>query len=222
MSFISSPGKFITESFDYDQGREVTVYIPSAPAELIIFCGDGQQISKWGKSLETPDPPPTMIIGMHGLKDEQLRLEEYSPGFNPKRFSAHENFVVAQIYEWIMSRFGISKTPQRTAFYGASAGGELALALGLRHPELFDAILCASPGAGFKPPAKLPLKIPRTYLVAGKQEPFFLENAKKWAEALIEAGAEVVMKERDGAHGGKFWEEEFLLMIKWASQQERR
>ena len=48
----------------------------------------------------------------------------------------------------------------------------------------------------------MPNRIPRTYLVAGTQEPFFLENATRWAAALRDAGADVVMKERTGSHGG--------------------
>jgi len=52
--------------------------------------------------------------------------------------------------------------------------------------------------------------------VVGTQEPFFLENAAKWAEALRVAGADVVMNERAGSHGGAFWREEFPLMVAWA------
>ena len=38
--------------------------------------------------------PPTMIVGVHRLADETLRLHEYSPGFDPERFAAHERFFV--------------------------------------------------------------------------------------------------------------------------------
>jgi S-formylglutathione hydrolase FrmB len=58
--------------------------------------------------------------------------------------------------------------------------------------------------------------IPRTYLVAGTQEPFFLANAARWAEALREAGGDVVMTERPGSHGNPFWREELPLMVAWA------
>jgi hypothetical protein len=47
-------------------------------------------------------------------------------------------------------------------------------------------------------------------------EPFFHENATRWAEALREAGADVVMTERVGSHGAAFWREEFPLMVSWA------
>ena len=90
---------------------------------------------------------------------------------------------------------------ERTAVFGVSASGELALAMGLRHPDIYGAMFCASPGAGYRPPAAMPSALPRTYLVAGTQEPFFLENAARWATALRDAGADVVMKERAGAHG---------------------
>ncbi|HVZ98422.1 MAG TPA: alpha/beta hydrolase-fold protein [Chitinophagaceae bacterium] len=210
-------GKFVTEMFDYDGGRQVTVYVPPDPPEAIIFSGDGQRISQWGGLLETADMPSTMIVGVHGLRDEKLRLHEYSPGFDPVRFAAHEKFFVEDVRQWIKSRFSIALTLERTAVFGASAGGELALAMGLRHSNVYGTILCASPGGGYKPTTEaIPSLIPRTYLVAGTQEPFFLENAMRWANALINAGANVVMKERDGLHGGKFWQTEFPMMVAWA------
>jgi hypothetical protein len=62
----------------------------------------------------------------------------------------------------------------------------------------------------------MPSPIPRAYLVAGTLERFFLENATRWAVALRDAGADVVMTERAGSHGGAFWREEFPLMVAWA------
>jgi acetyl esterase/lipase len=65
-------------------------------------------------------------------------------------------------------------------------------------------------------PGVLPASIPRTYLVVGTREPFFLTNAARWANALRDAGADVVMHERAGSHGDAFWQEEFPLMVAWA------
>ena len=157
-----------------------------------------------------------MIVGVHGLTDEMQRLHEYSPVFDVDRFAAHETFVVEDVRRWVASGFGVALPPERTAVFGASAGGELALALGLRHPDVYGTIFCASPGAGYKPTGVMPRHIPRTYLVAGTEEPFFLENATRWAEALRTAGADVVMEERVGSHGGAFWREEFPRMVAWA------
>jgi predicted esterase len=157
-----------------------------------------------------------MIVGVHGLTNEMLRLHEYSPGFEPEHFAAHEKFFVEDVRRWTESRFGLALPTERTAVFGVSVGGELALALGLRNPHVYVAVFCASPRAGYKPHGVMPSPLPRTYLVAGTEEPFFLANATRWADTLRDAGADVVMHERSGSHGGAFWREEFPLMLAWA------
>lgn len=213
---MSSEGELITETFEYDGGRQATAYVPPDPPEAVVFAGDGQLISQWGAFVEAADVPATMIVGAHRLADETLRIHEYSPAFDPERFAAHERFFVEDVRQWARSRFGVALPAERTAVFGVSASGELALAMGLRHPDVFGAIFCASPGAGYRPPDVLPSAIPRTYLVAGTQEPFFLENATRWADALRDADADVVMTERVGSHGDPFWRDELPLMLAWA------
>jgi enterochelin esterase-like enzyme len=132
------------------------------------------------------------------LADETLRLREYSPVFDAR------------------SRFGVALPAGRTAVFGVSAGGELALALGLRHPDAYGVVFSGSPGAGYQPAGVLPDRIPRTYLVAGTLEPFFLGNAARWAAALRDAGADVVLSERVASHGDALWRAEFPLMVAWA------
>jgi enterochelin esterase-like enzyme len=212
----SIAGELITERLGYDGGRPVTVYVPPTPAEAVVFAGDGQVISPWVESLEAADVPPTMIVGVHRLSDETQRLHEYSPGFEPERFAAHEKFFVEDVRSLVRARFGVGLPAERTAVFGVSASGELALAIGLRHPDVYGAIFCASPGGGYKPPGVMPSPLPRAYLVAGTREPFFRANATAWANALREAGANVVMTERVGSHGGAFWREELPLMVAWA------
>jgi hypothetical protein len=90
----SIAGQLVTEALEYDGGRPVTVYIPPDSPQGIVFAGDGQLISRWGGVLEAADVPPTMIVGAHRLDDETLRLQEYSPGFGPQGFAAHEQFFV--------------------------------------------------------------------------------------------------------------------------------
>lgn len=170
----SIAGTFVTESFEYDDGQRVTVYVPPTPPDAVIFAGDGRTVSRWGGSLEAADVGSTLIVGVHGPADETRRLHEYSPGFDADRFAAHETFFVETVRSWTASRFGVAPPTERTAVLGASAGGELALALGLRHPDVYGAILCASPGA------------------------------------------DVVMAQRAGSHGGAFWREEFPRMAAWA------
>lgn len=212
----SIAGELVTETFDYDDGRQVTVYLPPDPPEAIVFAGDGQMIAQWGGFLEAADVPSTMIVGAHRVDDEMLRLHEYSPSFDPARFAAHERFFVEDVGAWARSRFGVTLPAERTAVFGVSAGGELALAIGLRYPNLYGAIFAGSPGGGYRPPEVMPRPLPRTYLVAGTLEPFFLDNAARWAAALRDADADVVMSERVAGHDAAMWREEFPLMVAWA------
>ena len=219
----STAGEFITETLEYDGGRQVTAYVPAAAAEAVVFAGDGQLITSWGEVLEAADLPPTMIVGAHRVEDETLRLHEYSPGrstaafaFDPRRFAAHEKFFVKDVRRWAATRLAVRLPASRTAAFGVSAGAELALAMGLRYPDIYGAVICASPGAGYRPPAALPVRLPRTYLVAGTGEPFFLDNATRWARALRRAGADVVLSERAASHGAARWRGELPLMVAWA------
>jgi hypothetical protein len=81
---------------------------------------------------------------------------------------------------------------------------------------VYGTVCAASPGAGYRPPSPMPDRLPRAYLVAGSQEPFFLANTQRWADALRDGRADVVMAERPGSHGGDFWRDELPLMIQWA------
>ncbi|MBA2552657.1 MAG: esterase [Geodermatophilaceae bacterium] len=214
----AASGELVTETFDYDGGRQVTVYVPPDPPEAVVFAGDGQLISQWGRYLEAADAPPTMIVGAYRTDDEDqmVRIREYSPTFDEDQFAAHERFFVEDVRRWVRSHFGVSLPAERTAVCGVSASGEFSLAMGLRHPDIYRAVFSASPGGGYRPPAVMPSALPRTYLVAGTLEPFFLENAIRWADALRDAGADVLMTERVGNHGDPFWAAEFPLMVTWA------
>lgn len=211
-------GELVTETFAYDNGRQVTVYLPPDPPEAIVYAGDGQLISQWGGILEAADVPATMIIGVHRTEaaDEMVRIREYSPSFDEEVFAAHETFFAEDVRQWVDRRFNVALPAARTAVCGVSASGELSLAMGLRHPDIYGTVFSASPGGGYRPPAEMPSTLPRTYLVAGTLEPFFLENAARWADALRGAGADVEMTERVGDHGDPFWAAEFPLMVAWA------
>lgn len=209
--------RVVTQTLGYDGGRQVTAYVPPSPPEAIVYAADGGwHGAKLAAALETGAARPTLIIAVHGMSDDDSRLKEYVPTFAPERFAAHEKFFVEDVPAWVQSSLNITLPPARTAAWGASLGGEFALAMGMRHPDVYGAVLAASPGAGYRPPAPMPSALPRAYLVAGTEEQFFLQNATRWAAALRDANADVVMMERAGSHGGAFWYEEFPLMVRWA------
>lgn len=211
-------GELVTTTFAYDGGRRVTVYVPPDPPEAVVYAGDGQLISQWGGSLEAAGVLPTMIVGAYRTDDadEMVRLAEYSPSFDEERFAAHERFFVEDVRGWVRSQLGVALPADRTAVCGVSAGAEFSLAMGLRHPGIYGSVFASSPGGGYRPPPVMPDLLPRTYLTAGTSEPFFLENAIRWADALRAGGGDVVLTERAGDHGDPFWEAEFPLMVAWA------
>src|SRR5260370_13348425 len=134
-------GELVTATFEYDGGRQVTVYVPPDPPEAVVFAGDGQRISQWGGYLEAAGVPSTMIVGVHGLADEMPRLQEYSQVFDAARFAAHEKFFVEDVGRWARSRFGVALPAERTAVFGVSAGGEGALTPWVRHTGNYAAVL---------------------------------------------------------------------------------
>jgi hypothetical protein len=168
--------------------------------------------------VESADPlSPGRQAALLGALLGRLHAEQVSTEVRPG--GAWHHLSSTGVGQWTRARFGIALPAERTAVFGTSAGGELALALGLRHPDIYGAIFSASPGAGFKPTGAMPSRIPRTYLVAGTLEPFFLDNATRWAVALRDAGADVVMSERVASHGPALWRAELPLMVAWAFGQ---
>jgi hypothetical protein len=81
-------------------------------------------ISQWGGLVGPADATSTMIVGVHRVADETLRLHEYSPGFDPERFAAHERFFVEDVGAWVRSRFALTLSAARTAVCGVSAWRE--------------------------------------------------------------------------------------------------
>ncbi|HZX03115.1 alpha/beta hydrolase-fold protein [Kribbella sp.] len=142
-------GEFVTETFAYDGGRQVTVYVPPTTPEAVVYAGDGQLLAKWGADLVDADVPPTMVVGVHRTDDpdEMVRIREYSPSFDEAQFAAHEVLFVDDVRRWVGTRFGVALPPERTAVFGVSASAELALAMGMRHPDIYGSVLAASPAA---------------------------------------------------------------------------
>ncbi len=212
-------GELVTKSFTFDGGRSATAYLPPDPPEAVVYAADGGWHTEClARALEdSAERSSTMIVGVHGLEDDNERLHEYVEAFGGKRFEAFERFFVEDVRAWVTSELGVGLTVECTAVWGASLGGELALAMGIRHPEIYGVVFCASPGGGFTPASgELSSDAPGTYLVGGLQEQWFLENASRWADALGEAGVDVAFEKRDGEHGGAFWYDEFPRMVSWA------
>ncbi len=213
----SDSARLVTEALEYDNGRQVTAFVPPMAADAIVYAADGGwHVERLADALDSAGIRSTMVVAVHGLDDDDDRLADYVPGFDDGRFGAHERFFVDRVREWTADRFGVALPAERTAVWGASLGAEFALAMGLGHPDVYGVVLAASPGAGFRPPGVWPDELPRFYLVAGTHEPFFFDNAHRWATALESTDTASVLEERPGGHGDPFWFTEFPAMVGWA------
>lgn len=209
--------RLVSELLNQDNGRSVSAYVPQISVESVVYAADGGwHIQRLGQALEDAGIGSTMVVGVHGLDNDDDRLAEYVPGYDDERFRTHERFFVDQAREWAAEQLGVALPAERTAVWGASLGAEFALAMGLRHPDVYRVVFAASPGAGFRPPAAWPDELPQFYLTAGTREPFFLENAERWEAALRTADTASVLTKRPGGHGDEFWFDEFPAMATWA------
>ena len=57
----SIAGELITETLEYGDGQQVTVYVPPHLPEAVVYAADGQVIAPWGAALEAAGAPSTMI-----------------------------------------------------------------------------------------------------------------------------------------------------------------
>ena len=64
-------GELYTETLEYDGGRQVTAYVPRDPVEAVVFAADGGwHVSRLSEALEGANAQPTMVVGVHGLADD--------------------------------------------------------------------------------------------------------------------------------------------------------
>jgi len=89
--------------------------------------------SRVGRGPRGAGVPSTMIVGVHGLADETLRLGEYSPVFDAERFAGHMRGSSPGMPAGGRgrgSRFGVARPPGAPRYSASRRAGRLALALG--------------------------------------------------------------------------------------------
>jgi enterochelin esterase-like enzyme len=217
--------------------RKVTVYQPPdhdrRTASRVVYAADGQAIDRFARVLEplitAGEVPGVVLIGVHhggyvgGAPDlktndekKDLRLQEYFPGINSRRFADHESFFTTEVPAWAEHRFGVSGERRDRAVFGYSNGGRFAVEMGLRHPDVFGHVFGFSVagngrfdwGAGRK-------DWPRFYLTAGTWEASFHHCTSRLAEQLKERGAAVRFTSRVGGHDTALWRDQFAAALVW-------
>jgi enterochelin esterase-like enzyme len=215
--------------------RKVTVYLPPGhdPKKScrVVYAADGQAIDRFARVLEplvaAAQTPPIVIVGVHNggyiggppdLKkydpQKDLRLQEYFPGINPKRFSDHESFFCAEVPAWTERAFGASSVRADRVVFGYSNGGRFAVEMGLRHPDVFGNVFGFSVAGNGKFDFGANQKdLPHCYLTAGTWEKSFHSCTSSLADQLKARGASVRFSSRVGGHDTALWRDEFVAAL---------
>ena len=192
--------------------RELISYLPAVkPANGrydVVYVPDGGLVKQLAPLLDT-------LIAMHRLRpialvgvraSQQFRANEYVWGFknDSARFAAHEKFFVEHVINWAEKTLSVSNQRVGRMIWGASNGGAFAVAMGLRHPNLFSHVFAASPVFELLPIAvRSPL--PVFHIAAGTFEGTSRDRAIGLAAVLGDQGARSFLDEFTGGHDEVQW-----------------
>jgi enterochelin esterase-like enzyme len=190
----------VLESVHLAEGRRVTVYHPGSPnlSELpVVYATDGNMFAPFARRLDAAIErgvcPPVVIIAAHSATADQrgnFRAMEYLPGFDDRRFDAHQRFFVDELAQWAEREIGVTNKRSDRAVFGTSDGGGHALATGMLHPHTFGHVFGFS--TGMPPDGRTqwePSGHPMVHLCAGTLEDGFHQATQMWAYFLERIGA---------------------------------
>lgn len=233
-------GTIRSELFDSQalgEKRRVHVYLPPGhdPAQpcRVVYSTDGQLHAEVLEPLivagdvlrvmviapEAARSPGRAAVKASNPMENDLRGQEYVPGFNQARFSRHEAFYCRELLNWAEKEYGASRDRSQRVVTGCSYGARFAVEMGVRHPDLFGNVFAFSV-AGFytntiprfeRPPVQL--SPPRFFLAAGTWEQPLYPTAKNVAEGLRRQRFPVVFSTRVAGHDNAMWREEFVSAI---------
>ncbi len=140
-----------------DEPRNATFYTPPGFDPLkkypVLYMSDGNM------RLNTPEfvepliesgaLPPMVIVGIYygsTKRDPDLRSREYLLGWpnSMGEFLKHENFLLKEVLPYAERNFGASSDPKDRIVTGFSSGAAWAVAMGLRHPDVFPNVIAQS------------------------------------------------------------------------------
>ena len=215
------------ESAALGEPRRVTVYKPAARHgnDLpVMFSTDGDMVSAYARRLdaaiEAGSCPPVVVVAAHSANamsrvnaQQNVRALEYLPGFDDRRFDAHQRFFVSELASWADSELPISTDRDRRAVFGCSDGGGHALATGMLHPDRYGHVFAFSTGMPPDGRTRWGADAPIVHLCAGTLEGPFHQATVMWAFFLERLGARHHLTERVCGHDLIQWAEELPIAV---------
>lgn len=242
-----------------DDPRAVLIYTPpgagAGKTYPAVYMADGNM------RLDTPgfiEPlilagrlPPMILVeiwpGNSRKRGEDRRSQEYLPGWpgGTPWFLKHESFVLKELIPFVEAKYGALPDPKRRVVTGFSSGAAWAIAMGLRHPDVFPNVIAQSlvwsdTGSGSSWQLGMALQRPgamagiaqptpsaeflkgldesttaRFYLSAGTLEPAFYEGTRRFADRARAAGHAVKLDTTVSGHTFVAWSPLLVQGLRW-------
>lgn len=217
------------ESDALGEPRQVSVYRPPASAvrELpegglpVVYATDGNMFAAYARRLDAAIEagwcPPVIVVAAHSARADastNLRAMEYLPGFDDRRFDAHQRFFVDELTAFAEAELPVRRDRGGRAVFGCSDGGGHALATGMLHHDRFGQVLAYS--TGMAPDGATRWVVdegPFVHLCAGTLEGPFHQATAMWAFYFERIGAPHHFTERVAGHDLIQWAEELPVAL---------
>jgi hypothetical protein len=211
---------------ELEQAHPVSLWLPHAEPRALLVCADGDAAT-WRAGFLAAVGEPVALLGIssggisHRPGEEyeydvhaDHRARAYIDRIDPPYFEAHMRYVVETVLPWAAER--VDPALPRVAF-GVSNGAAWSAAAGVRHPEVFAAVLAFS--IGNAPGTPVPADPPPFALVAGRLEPSFDRTTTSFACALHAQGGRVRLRRPVRGHDSGMWSDELVSSLRWALQR---
>jgi hypothetical protein len=211
---------------ELEQAHPVSLWLPEAEPRALLVCADGDAAT-WRAGFLAAAGEPVALLGIssgaisHRIGETYAydvhtdrRARAYIERIDPPYFAAHMRYVVETVLPWAAER--VDPALPRIAF-GVSNGAAWSASAGVRHPEVFAAVLAFS--IGNAPGVPVPRDPPPFALVAGRLEPGFDRTTTSFACALRAQGGRVRLRRPVRGHDSGMWSDELVPSLRWALQR---
>lgn len=197
---------------------KVNVYLPPRFSAgkpypvLLLLHGRGMDADQWYKTGQIQNYMDNLIAA-HEIEPFVVVMPSSADVYYVDQSERH---ITEELPRWLQARYGLTLEPGRTAVAGMSMGGFGAVALPLRHPEMFGMGFSLS---GYFPPernAAMALgKVPsvKLVIVTGADDEVTASN-RKFVDLQKPGAAPFYYREDAGGHTWNFWSKLTAEMFK--------
>ena len=152
LDFTNNHGKDLRfYSASLEQKRDVYVYLPPGydpckryPMGIYLhgFLSDEQSfveelVRPLDEAIACGKLPPMIIVAPDGSANGRALLASYGTFFCNTNLGKFEDYIVCDVYDWVMKTFSCRPEPEAHFLLGVSMGGHGAFSKTMKHPDKF-------------------------------------------------------------------------------------